>query len=43
MILPVALTAPKPRRVEQTPRNRLCRAASVAPLGGSGEAASGGG
>jgi hypothetical protein len=28
---------------EWTPQNRLCRAAGVAPLGGSGEAATGGG
>jgi hypothetical protein len=29
--------------IERTPRSRLCRAAGGAPLGGSGEAASGGG
>ena len=28
--------------IERAPQNRLCRAAGVAPLGGSGEAASGG-
>ena len=31
------------RPIEREPRSRLCRAAGGAPLGGSGEAATGGG
>jgi hypothetical protein len=40
-VLDTNQVAPSSQQVEQTPRNRLCRAAGVAPLRGSGEAASG--